>query len=91
MNLALGDAAELALGLVDHFNGDGDRLAAYSRTRLPVVWRDQEFSNWLLNLLHGTGDHDQPRRFADRLRLSAVEQLTGDSARAKSFAESYVG
>ncbi|MGH3656633.1 MAG: 4-hydroxybenzoate 3-monooxygenase [Micromonosporaceae bacterium] len=92
MNLALGDARELALGLVDRFrDGDGTRLEAYSATRLPVVWREQEFSTWLLNLLHGTGDHDQPRPFADRLRRVAIEQITGESPRARSFAASYVG
>jgi p-hydroxybenzoate 3-monooxygenase len=92
MNLALGDARELALGLVDRYHrGDESRLSAYSRTRLAVVWRDQEFSAWMLNLLHGSGDTAQPRPFADRLREVAIEQITNRSARATSFAVSYVG
>lgn len=92
MNLALGDARELALGLLDRFHrGDDRRLLAYSETRLEAVWRAQEFSNWLLDLLHGTGDDGQPRPFADRLRRQAIGQITGGGARARAFAESYVG
>ena len=92
MNLALGNAHELALGLVDHFKrGDSRRLRAYSETRLPAVWRAQEFSASFLGLLHGTVDPGQSRPFADRLRHSALEQISGTTARARSFAESYVG
>lgn len=93
MNLALGDAHELALGLLDRYHrGDDSRLRAYSATRLAAVWREQEFSTWMLNLIHGTGDTDQPRPFAERLRTVAVEQITDSgSARARWFAERYVG
>ncbi|MGH3735658.1 MAG: 4-hydroxybenzoate 3-monooxygenase [Micromonosporaceae bacterium] len=92
MNLALGDARELAYGLVDlYHHGEGRGLEAYSRTRLRVVWREQEFSTWMLNLIHGAGDAAQPREFADRLRWVAVEEITNGSARARAFAASYVG
>jgi p-hydroxybenzoate 3-monooxygenase len=92
MNLALGDAEELALGLLDHYHRrDDSRLRAYSATRLAAVWRDQEFSTWMLSLIHGTGPSDQIGPFADRLRLHTVEEITGRSARARWFAESYAG
>ncbi|MGH3749795.1 MAG: FAD-dependent monooxygenase, partial [Micromonosporaceae bacterium] len=92
MNLALGDARELALGLVEHYHkADSTRLKAYSATRLAAVWRAQEFSNSLLDLLHGTGVEGLPVPFADRLRRAAIEQITGEGPRARSFADSYVG
>jgi hypothetical protein len=31
---------------------EGNRLADYSSRRLPAIWRTQEFSNWMLTLLH---------------------------------------
>lgn len=92
MNLALGDARELALGLVARLRyGDESRLSAYSRTRLEVIWRVQEFSSWLLNLLHRSGDTAQPGPFADRLRAATIAQITDGSARAQAFAEAYAG
>src|SRR5262249_14117127 len=52
MNMAIQDAVELAAGLCERYgeSGDGRRLAAYSQTRLPSVWRHQEFSNLMLSL-----------------------------------------
>src|SRR5262245_6106052 len=54
MNMAVQDAVELAAGLRERYAGagSGDRLARYSTTRLPVVWQYQEFSNFMLSLLH---------------------------------------
>src|SRR6478672_6465881 len=41
MNLAIQDAVELAQGLIERFgpDKDGSRLASYSDTRLPAIWR----------------------------------------------------
>ena len=56
MNMALGTGwDELAAGLRDRYAGAGadrDRLARYSATRLPAVWQYEEFSNFMLSLLH---------------------------------------
>src|SRR6266568_5187325 len=54
MNMAILDVIELSGGLCEHYGkaGTDDRLAAYSRTRLPEIWRYEEFSNWMLSLLH---------------------------------------
>jgi p-hydroxybenzoate 3-monooxygenase len=54
MNLAIQDAVELAAGLRERSatTGFGQRLERYTATRLPLIWRTQEFSNWMLGLLH---------------------------------------
>ena len=62
MNIAIQDAAELAAGICERYgeSNDGRRLACYSETRLPCVWRQQEFSNLMLSLFNaGTGVDDQ--------------------------------
>jgi p-hydroxybenzoate 3-monooxygenase len=75
MNLAIQDAIELAGGLIDRFGArqDGARLAAYSATRLPAIWRAQAFSNWFLQIIlagggqwesGGSGGSDGSDRFA---------------------------
>ena len=59
MNLAIQDAIELGGGLAERFGPgrDGARLAAYSATRLPAIWRAQAFSDWFLRIiLAGAGD-----------------------------------
>ncbi len=53
MNLAIQDAVELAHGLIERLGPQrsGERLDAYSSTRLPAIWRTQAFSNWMLRLI----------------------------------------
>jgi p-hydroxybenzoate 3-monooxygenase len=54
MNLAIQDSLELAEGLIDHLaRGSPQRLQEYSERRLPVIWRYQEFSQWLVTLYSG--------------------------------------
>lgn len=95
MNLAIGDAVELAYGLVDHLGParDPSRLGAYSGTRLPVIWRAQAFSDWLLRILSapsaGTGT-DGPG-FADGLRGGWITALRDDPLLARWFAHAYAG
>ena len=57
MNLAIQDAIELGGGLIGRFGArlDGARLAAYSATRLPAIWRAQAFSNWFLQIILAGG------------------------------------
>ena len=54
MNMAIQDAVELAAGLCDRYGqrNDGRRLADYWETRLPRVWRHEEFSNLMLSLFN---------------------------------------
>lgn len=92
MNLALADAYELGHALVEHYRlGAGKRLDGYSEVRLRAVWRAQEFTTSFLDLLHGTVGVGRPAAFADRVRRATIEEITGDGARARAFAESYVG
>ena len=62
MNMAIQDAIELAAGLCECYGdaANGDRLGGYSASRLPDIWRHQEFSNWMLSILHaGPAGHGQ--------------------------------
>lgn len=59
MNLAVADAAALAEAIVAHYrHGIQELLAGYTSTRLADVWQAQEFSDWLVQLLHGPADPD---------------------------------
>jgi len=82
MNIAIQDAVELAAGLVA---SDGARLARYSETRLPHVWRHQEFSNLMLSIFNA-GDG-----FAYGLRRARLDQILNDPQYARWFARSYAG
>jgi p-hydroxybenzoate 3-monooxygenase len=94
MNLAIQDAVELGAGLCERYGAAdaGERLARYSRTRLPVVWRYQEFSNLMLTLLHaGAGSSAAGAAFAYGLRRARLERLFADPAFARWFAHAYAG
>jgi p-hydroxybenzoate 3-monooxygenase len=96
MNLAIQDAIELACGLRDRFGGkrDGTRLAHYSATRLAAAWRAQEFSDWMLGLLHAGASASRAAEnpdFAYRLRRARIDRLRTDAAFAHWFAHAYAG
>jgi p-hydroxybenzoate 3-monooxygenase len=98
MNLAIQDALELSEGLTECFaHGDAARLSRYSETRLPAIWRTQEFSNWMLTLHSGgalsfhRGAPDPNATFARRLHSAQVERLFTDPGFARWFAHRYAG
>jgi p-hydroxybenzoate 3-monooxygenase len=96
MNLAMADAVELAEGFVDRFGpaADGARLAAYSATRLEVIWRIQAFSFWLLQILQAnkTGNETgAAETFGRGLRGGWVASLQRDPLLATWFAHAYAG
>jgi p-hydroxybenzoate 3-monooxygenase len=103
MNLAILDALELGLALRERYTEDrrGKRLADYSSRRLPSVWRTQEFSNWMLTLLHASDDRstvtgstrrsDEPSEFAYRLRRARLQELIGNPELSRWFAYGYAG
>jgi p-hydroxybenzoate 3-monooxygenase len=98
MNLAIQDALELSEGLIQRFaQGNADRLSSYSATRLPAIWRTQEFSNWMLTLHCGgvlsfhRGVPDPTATFAQRLHAAQVERLFTDPGFARWFAHRYAG
>jgi p-hydroxybenzoate 3-monooxygenase len=97
MNLAIQDGLELAEGLIERHAGDATRLARYSERRLPLIWRAQEFSNWMLTVFCGgvlafqRGAPDPDATFAERLHRAQVERLFAEPAFARWFAHRYAG
>jgi len=97
MNLAIADALELAEGLIEAVARRPERLARYSDTRLPAIWRTQEFSNWMLTLFCGgvlnfqKSAPDPAATFAQRLHRAQVERLFTEPAFARWFAHRYAG
>ncbi|HEU4582553.1 MAG TPA: FAD-dependent monooxygenase [Polyangiaceae bacterium] len=97
MNLAIQDALELSEGLIERFrDGRPQRLGSYTNTRLPQVWRTQEFSSWMLSL-HCGGALELSREspsgsgFGRRLHHAQIERLFGDPPFARWFAHQYAG
>jgi p-hydroxybenzoate 3-monooxygenase len=92
MNIALQDAVELAAGLVDRFcNHDDRRLARYSETRLPNVWRHQEFSNLMLTLFSSGARDEAGAGFSYSLRRARLDLLVNDQQFSRWFAHAYAG
>lgn len=95
MNLAIGDAAELGIGLTDRYRRRGasqDRLSEYSAKRLSAAWEAFAFSDWLLHTINRpVGLSEQECSFELGLRRSRLKTLQNDAALASWFARSYVG
>jgi len=99
MNLAIQDAVELAHGLIEWLGQahDDRRLSAYSRTRLPQIWRAEAFSYWFLSvILASLRDGEEPPAaaaggFSYGLRQGWVSALQDDRLFARWFAHAYAG
>jgi p-hydroxybenzoate 3-monooxygenase len=88
LNLAVNDARLLADALVEWYrDGSRAKLDSYSQTALRRVWRAQDFSNYMTQLLH---DLDRGP-FDRKLQLSRLEYLERSEAAATSLAENYAG
>jgi p-hydroxybenzoate 3-monooxygenase len=88
LNLAVNDARLLASALADWYRtGSGTALEGYTTAALRRVWRAQDFSNYMTQLLHdlGRGDFDR------RLQLARLEYLSRSEAAAHGLAENYAG
>ncbi|HWB66943.1 MAG TPA: 4-hydroxybenzoate 3-monooxygenase [Mycobacteriales bacterium] len=93
MNLAIADAAELdkALAAFDESGGDESVLTQYSERRIPDIWKAQDFSRYLIDMIH-TYDPAQPgSAFRQKLQQSRLWQLKHSATYARSFAESFIG
>ena len=92
MNMAIQDAVELAAGLAGRYgeHRDGRRLDSYTRTRLPPVWRHQEFSNLMLSLFNA-GTAGGGRDFSYGLRRARLDLITSDPRYSRWFARAYAG
>ena len=62
-------------------------LESYSPTALRRVWRAQDFSNYMTQLLHDLYEG----AFGERLQLARLEYLSRSEAAATSLAENYAG
>ncbi|HEX6713741.1 MAG TPA: 4-hydroxybenzoate 3-monooxygenase [Thermoleophilaceae bacterium] len=88
LNLAVNDVRLLAAALSDRSaRGDTTKLDNYSETALRRIWRAQDFSNYITQLLHDLGQGP----FQRRLQLARLEYLSRSEAAARSLAENYVG
>lgn len=93
MNLAIADAAELD-AVLERFDASGDDeqvLAEYSQRRVPDIWKAQDFSRYLIELIH-TFDPALPESaFRQKLQQSRLWQLKHSHTYARNFAESFIG
>jgi p-hydroxybenzoate 3-monooxygenase len=88
MNLAMNDAATFGRALTEFYaSGSETGLKTYSEDCLRRVWRAQEFSHWMLNMIHT--DVNSP--FFGRLAQARLEHLGESPAYRATFAENYVG
>ena len=88
LNLAINDVRILAPGLIELVReGRTDRLDGYTSAALGRVWRAQDFSNYMTQMLHDLGGGP----FQRRLQLARMEYVARSEAAARSLAENYVG
>jgi p-hydroxybenzoate 3-monooxygenase len=89
LNLAVNDVRLLADALGAFFGDDSSRtlLDAYSEHALRRVWRAQDFSNTMTQLLHDLGRGP----FEQGLQRARLDYLGRSEAAARSLAENYVG
>jgi p-hydroxybenzoate 3-monooxygenase len=88
LNLAVNDVRLLAAALRAYYgNGSTEGLDGYTAAALRRVWRAQDFSNYMTQLLHDLGGG----AFQRQLQLARLDYLTRSEAAATSLAENYVG
>ena len=88
LNLAVNDARLMASALVGWYRtGSREPIERYSETALRRVWRAQDFSNYMTQLLHDLGQGP----FDRRLQLARLDYLARSPAAARSLAENYAG
>jgi p-hydroxybenzoate 3-monooxygenase len=88
LNLAVNDVRLLSTALRAHYrDGSAGALEGYTTAALRRVWRAQDFSNYMTQLLHDLGGGP----FERRLQLARLDYLTRSEVAATSLAENYVG
>jgi p-hydroxybenzoate 3-monooxygenase len=91
-NLAVMESEVLARALVAALTrGDPEPLARYSADCLPRIWRAQEFSYWMINLLNAPAGDGDEATFLRALQRARLEDLRHSRAAQDHFAENYVG
>ncbi|MGA8338902.1 MAG: 4-hydroxybenzoate 3-monooxygenase [Solirubrobacteraceae bacterium] len=88
LNLAVNDVRLLAPALTELVrSGNTKRAEGYTRAALGRVWRAQDFSNYMTQMLHDLGGGP----FQRRMQLARLEYVERSEAAARSLAENYVG
>ncbi len=88
LNLAVNDVRLLAPALSDLIKeGKTERAEGYTTAALHRVWRAQDFSNYMTQMLHDLGGDP----FQRRLQLARLQYVARSEAAARSLAENYVG
>jgi p-hydroxybenzoate 3-monooxygenase len=88
LNLAVNDVRILATALKALYeSGSREALDGYTAAALRRVWRAQDFSNYMTQLLHDLGGG----AFERGLQLSRLEYVERSEVAATSLAENYVG
>lgn len=91
-NLAVQEAELLAGALIDDLrHGRPEPLDGYSAQCLNYIWRAQEFSHWMIQLLHSAPGTDDESHFHSALQRTRLESLRTSRSRQDWFAEHYVG
>ncbi|MFJ9950810.1 4-hydroxybenzoate 3-monooxygenase [Kitasatospora sp. NPDC091207] len=92
-NLAVLEAELLAHALIDDLaHGDPGALDRYSGQALAHIWRAQEFSLWMIRLLHREPAAPIGESFFhESLRFSRLESLRTSRTHQDWFAENYTG
>ncbi len=89
MNLAIADVTVLTSALADWFHrSERAGLDAYSRRCLERVWRVQDFSNTMTELMHVIPAGDP---FARQIQRAKQRYVATSAAMQRTIAENYVG
>ncbi|HEX7386290.1 MAG TPA: 4-hydroxybenzoate 3-monooxygenase [Castellaniella sp.] len=87
LNLAVGDAQELAHILRDYYQGAPEAITQYSDLALARIWKAVRFSWWMTNLTHRlTGNP-----FERQIQLAELEYTRGSKAAQTAIAENFCG
>ena len=88
LNLAVNDVRLLAPALTELIRqGNQVRADGYTAAALRRVWRAQDFSNYMTQMLHDLGGGP----FQSQLQLARLEYVARSEAASRSLAENYVG
>jgi p-hydroxybenzoate 3-monooxygenase len=88
LNLAVNDVRLLAPALTELIkDGKTERLDGYTAAAQRRVWRAQDFSNYMTQMLHQLGGDP----FQQQLQLARLQYVARSEAAALSLAENYVG
>jgi p-hydroxybenzoate 3-monooxygenase len=75
----------------DASGGDEEVLLGYSKRRIPDIWKAQDFSRLLIELIH-TFDPSLPdSAFRQKLQQARLWQLRHSWSYARNFAECFIG